>query len=337
MAIEWLRCGHHVYIVSTWRGSRAASIMLYHLLLQTVNTQQSSGVSHGQLHLLQYDLHDGEAVIKAVNDLSRAARGGKLYVITDEVESELRIKIFESFCNKLLTRVPSLHLWAAGCFPEHRPAGLQVKHLTRPLRSPPVVVKEDDQDLRITRGRDVDPYSERGVPDHTDDLSVTRLYHRGQGHSGDWPGDCVMCGREVASFLHSLRVGVKESSTTTSTTSTSTFGSTTPPCLQWRDVLVLSWRYVSDQSGVVTGLQEAGIPARVMEGEDIEDAVTARSDLVWVTNGPVYGLERKVVVCLEYSDFDSMSFTGFYRDSVCSPRLDLVSRSTSQLVIVSPD
>ncbi|PVD27365.1 hypothetical protein C0Q70_12522 [Pomacea canaliculata] len=87
MAIQWLRCGHHVYVVSTCWGSRAASIMLYHLLLQTVKTQQSAGVSIGQPHLLLYD--NCEDKEKAINDLSQAARGGSLYVIADEVSGNI--------------------------------------------------------------------------------------------------------------------------------------------------------------------------------------------------------------------------------------------------------
>ncbi|PVD22625.1 hypothetical protein C0Q70_18446 [Pomacea canaliculata] len=90
MAIQWLRCGHHVYVVSTWRGSRAACSMLYHLLLQTVKTQQSAGVSPGQPHLLLYDLVYDDDMKVAVNDLSQAATGGSLYVIADEVGSEWR-------------------------------------------------------------------------------------------------------------------------------------------------------------------------------------------------------------------------------------------------------
>ncbi|XP_025111950.1 uncharacterized protein LOC112574845 [Pomacea canaliculata] len=179
----------------------------------------------------------------------------------------------------------------------------------------------------ITEYRDVQLYSERGVPDHTDGPPVRRLYHRGQGHSGDRPGDCVTCGRDVASFLHSLRVGVTESCTTTSTTVTPTSGGTAPPCLQWRDVLVLYWDDVSDQSGVVKGLEELGIPVRVMKDADIEDVATARSDVVWVSRGDrVCGLERKVVVCLQDLRFDLYN----------SVRLHLMSRSTSQLVVVSP-
>ncbi|XP_025112911.1 uncharacterized protein LOC112575344 [Pomacea canaliculata] len=162
--------------------------------------------------------------------------------------------------------------------------------------------------------------TERGVADHTDGPPVTRLYHRGQGHSGDRPADCVTCGRDVASFLHSLRVGVTENVTTTATTVTSTNAATTPPCLQWRDVLVLYWYDISDDWGMVEGLQETGIPVQVMKDDDIEDVATACSDVVWVTSGEsVCGLERKVVVCLE-EDLNARFFS--------------MSRCTSQLVFV---
>ncbi|XP_025100546.1 uncharacterized protein LOC112567888 [Pomacea canaliculata] len=227
---------------------------------------------------------------------------------------------FHTVCDKLRTQVPDLHLWAASCFHGDAPDGWQVEYLTRPLRSPPAVVREVEQHEFITEENLVKPYSERGVPDHTDGPPVTRLYHRGQGHSGDRRGDCVTCGRDVASFLHSLRVGVTENVTTTATTVTSTNGGTTPPCLQWRDVLVLDSYNISDDSGMMKGLKEAGIPVRMMKDDDIEDVATARSDVVWVTSGQlVCGLERKVVVCLE--------------DNVLS-RFQSMSRCTSQLVIV---
>ncbi|XP_025111930.1 uncharacterized protein LOC112574828 [Pomacea canaliculata] len=309
--------------------------MLYHLLLQTVKTQQSAGVSPGQPHLLLYDLVYDDDMKVAVNDLSQAATGGSLYVIADEVGSEWRPSFmknsFKPFCYQLLTRIPRLHLWAASSFHGYEPAGWQAENLTRPLRSPPVVFRKVKQDEMFTSNIPVHPYSERGVADHTDGPPVIRLYHRGEGHSGDWPGDCVTCGREVASFLHSLRVGVTESGTT-STTVTPTSGGTTQPCLQWRDVLVLYWDDGRDNVGVVTGLQEAGIPVRVMKDADIEDVATARSHVVWVARGDrVRGLERKVVVCLEEAVTPGLLYD---RRSV---PFYLMSRCTSQLVIVSSD
>ncbi|XP_025087014.1 uncharacterized protein LOC112559807 [Pomacea canaliculata] len=321
MAIQWLLGGHPVYVVSTCKWSRAASIMMYHLLLKTVNTQMSAGVSHGQPYLLQYDLDDGEDVEKAVNDLSQEASGGSLYVIADEAGPDWMLRHFKTFCDKLLRQVSGLHLWAASCFFRDATSDdWQVEYLTRPLRSPPAVVKEVEKDRYIAEHHEVMKYKERGVPDHTDGPPVIRLYHLGQSHAGRRPLDCVTCGREVASFLHSLRVGATENITTTSR-----LDCTTPPCLQWRNVVVLCVVNVSENSGTVKGLKEAGIPVRVMKDEDIEDVATARSDVVWVTRGHyVRGLERKVVVCLVDVDVNA------------DVRLHFMSRCTSQLVIVSP-
>ncbi|XP_025114123.1 uncharacterized protein LOC112576088 [Pomacea canaliculata] len=346
MAIEWLRCGHHVYVISTWWGSRAACSMLYHLLLQTVKKQLAPEVLASQLHLLHVNLNGEEKVEKAVNDLSQAASGGSLYVLIDEIGHEdkafmeaTKMKHIQTFCEKLLAQVPRLHLWAASCYHKNCPPGWRVEYLTRPLRSPPAVVREIKKDTVITKGVSIKKYSERGVPDHTDGPPVTRVSHRGQGHSGHRPGDCVTCGREVASFLHSLRVGVTEINelTTVNTVTSTTCG--TPPCLQWRDVLVLNWGYFMF-SGMVTGLQEAGIPVRVMEDDDIEDVATARSDVVWVADGElVRGLERKVVVCLQY-DYRSLygdvtrSEASRLLAPVRSDSFHSISRCTSQLVIV---
>ncbi|XP_025112489.1 uncharacterized protein LOC112575119 [Pomacea canaliculata] len=204
MGIEWLRCGHHVYIVSSWKRSRAASIMLYHLLLQTVKTQQSAGVSPGQPHLLQYDFNDTKEVEKAVTDLSQEARERELFVLSDEAVHEYRSG-FHNFCNKLLTHVPCLHLWMASCYHGDAPADWKVEYLTRPLRSPPAVLREVRKSRNITKDGNVCEYSQRDVPDHTDGPPVKQLYHRGEGHSSSWLGDCVTCGREIAIFLHSLR------------------------------------------------------------------------------------------------------------------------------------
>ncbi|XP_025113394.1 uncharacterized protein LOC112575632 [Pomacea canaliculata] len=232
-----------------------------------------------------------------------------------------RTQHFQTFCDKLLTRVPHLHLWAASCFHGDAPTCWQVKYLTRPLRSPPAVIREVKKNGKLTV-RHVQPYSERGVPDHTDGPPVRRLYHRGLSHAGHRSVDCVTCGLDVVSFLRSLRVGVTEN-VTTSTTFISTSNGTATPCLQWRDVLVLYWDDVSDDSGVVKGLKEAGIPVRVMTDDDIEDVATARSDVVWVARGHrVCGLERKVVVCV-------VDVNDIY------DRLHFMSRCTSQLMIIS--
>ncbi|XP_025111721.1 uncharacterized protein LOC112574707 [Pomacea canaliculata] len=133
-----------------------------------------------------------------------------------------------------------------------------------------------------------------------------------------------------------------ENITPTSTAVTSTSGSTTPPCLQWKDVFVLYWYEGSENTGMVNKLQEAGIPVRVMKDDDIDDVATASSDVVWVAGGHrVRGLERKVVVCLGDPAFDSFRSERerhtpeLLHYNPGSARLDLMSRCTSQLVIIS--
>lgn len=115
---------------------------------------------------------------------------------------------FKTFCDKLLKEIPCLYFWAASCYHRHASSGWQVKCLTRPLRSPPAVTREVEQNEIMTVDRLVEPYDQRGVPDHTDGPPIVRLYHRGEGHERDCPVDCVTCGHEVASLLHSLGVGV---------------------------------------------------------------------------------------------------------------------------------
>ncbi|XP_025114278.1 uncharacterized protein LOC112576203 isoform X2 [Pomacea canaliculata] len=315
---QWLRCGHVVMIVSTGRWSRAVCCMLYHLL-------KTEEVTPGQLWLLQYDFTREDDVLQAVSDLLQAVKEGSLYIIADEAgykgSSE---KVFPAVFEAKLGQVPRLHLWAANCYHKNIPPGWQVEYLTRPLRFPPAVVREVEQDNEITGDRTVHEYSERGVPDHTDGPPVKRLYHEGDGHSGESPNECVACGREVGSFLHSLCIGVPVKAQTSSTTVIPNGGDATPPGLQWRDVLVLSLDDPSAYSGMVTGLISAGIPVQVMTDDDTEDVAMARSDVVWAAGGDrVRGLERKVVVCLQ---------TGGG-----SVRLLNMSRCTSQLVIVFPN
>lgn len=116
---------------------------------------------------------------------------------------------FQTFCEKLLARVPGLHLWAASCYTDNAPDGWQLEYFTRPLRFPSVVAREVAMANEITRFRVVKTYNQQGVPDHRDGPPVKILYHRRQGHFHGSIIDCIECGREVASFLHSLRIGVQ--------------------------------------------------------------------------------------------------------------------------------
>lgn len=83
-----------------------------------------------------------------------------------------------------------------------------MKVLTIPIRSPPNVVKEVEQDESITRSYEVKPYSERDVTDRTDGPPVINVRHRGPDHPGNWPMGCTKCSCEVAKILRSLHQGV---------------------------------------------------------------------------------------------------------------------------------
>lgn len=107
--------------------------------------------------------------------------------------------------------VDDLHLWAANCYSLFPPRDWQVVELTRPLRSPPAVVREVERDTEIARHHDVLPYSRShfpAFPAFTDGPLVKRLYHK--DHSKKHISDCVTCGQNIASFLlKSLRVTAK--------------------------------------------------------------------------------------------------------------------------------
>lgn len=116
---------------------------------------------------------------------------------------------FKHFCDKLLRQVPDLHLWVASFYHGRVPPAWQEKSLTRPLRSPPAVVREVAKDRRIGSNCDVLPYSQRAVPDHTQGPSVRWIRHQGHGHTESADRDCELCGQEVVSFLKSLRLGAQ--------------------------------------------------------------------------------------------------------------------------------
>ncbi|XP_025102543.1 uncharacterized protein LOC112569087 isoform X2 [Pomacea canaliculata] len=208
MAMEWLRRGSDTRIVSTCRESRAACSMLRHLLQQTVTSLPSDPLPPGQVHLLQYDFQTEDIVKRAVDELVQAAGAGPLHVIIDEAGPDDRYDHFQLFCKELLTRVPSLHLWAASCYHGHAPADWPVEYLTRPLRFPPAVARQVEQDTDMKVSRRVRTYSRRSVPDVTDGPPVTVRLHKGQGHSMHEPAsNCERCGQDLADFLSTLGVG----------------------------------------------------------------------------------------------------------------------------------
>ncbi|XP_025111877.1 uncharacterized protein LOC112574797 [Pomacea canaliculata] len=288
---EWLLQGKKVFVLSTWKKSLAVCTMLHYQLQLTTNVQP------GQLRFLQYDFEDKKDRDKALSDLSQESNGELLYVIADEAGPDKSGKesLFRTFCDKLLKKVPDLHLWAASCYSRHTHDKWKVKDLTRPLRCPPVVRREVEQDRAMTKDFSVLQYGDRRAPDFTDGPRLKRITHK--GHGPGRPVNCVQCGREVISFLHNhLRVGVEMS------------GPSAPPALRWKDVVVLYRENVSEEFGIVKAFHDQKIRHRLMKNdtkdmEIVKDMATATKNVVWVTDGDLFrGLERKVVVSVEVFD-----------------------------------
>lgn len=95
---------------------------------------------------------------------------------------------------------------------------------------------------------------------------------------------------------------------------------------------MLTWFVIKENSNLVKELRNAGIPARLMKDDDVEDVATARSNVVWVADGDrLRSLERKIVVCLQGDQY--VIWDPVYE---CE-RLSWMSRCTTHLAIVSPN
>ena len=108
----------------------------------------------------------------------------------------------------LTGRVTHLYLWCAGVVHTAIPPALQEEIFTTPLRSAPAVLRQVQPALGVWSSvGHILGYSDSGLPAPGDGPSVVRLYHRGDGHTGDHPVDCVQCGHNVAARLSRLGVG----------------------------------------------------------------------------------------------------------------------------------
>lgn len=76
MAIEWLRKGHRVYIVSTCHESLTACRMLFFLVQQRCGTAD-------RLRLVEYSLETGPELAKALDDM-KGKEDDALHIIADE-------------------------------------------------------------------------------------------------------------------------------------------------------------------------------------------------------------------------------------------------------------
>ncbi|XP_070202675.1 uncharacterized protein [Littorina saxatilis] len=243
---------------------------------------------------------------------------------------------------RLAQQVPHLYLWCAGTNNCDIPPALQTQVFTVPLRSAPAVLREIQPVIHRFKVHD---YSDSGVPAPGDGLSVIRLSHHGNAHTGRWPLDCAQCGQDIAAVLRRLGVGRSAANS--------------PSRLSYRDVFVLTrsgdiqedvtdeaGRVTSPASGVVQGLKDAGVPVSVLGDQDwrhnrarweraVQDVAVAATDTVTVAlYSYVTGLERRVVAVLQdrgqYDDDEGRT------DEVIDlhDRLIAVSRCTTQLITV---
>ncbi|XP_025101013.1 uncharacterized protein LOC112568121 isoform X2 [Pomacea canaliculata] len=331
-AAEWIRGGHEVHVLSTWEKSRLASSILYHFLLtvSTQNKNQTEPEHADRVRLHHFDFWRGKDEKKALNYFKElSTKKGCLYIVADEVGPDYSWPDthFQNFCLKLKEAVPDLHLWAASCTHEVvPPSGWHLEILTRPLRCPPVVVREVEQEKAIFQVGRIQRYEQVWGSTHSEGPPVKTLCHKGHGHSDNGPLQCRQCGTNLARYLKkSLRVGA--------TTARNPSGGTppfvaSPPSLRYKDVLILCVEAAWDTCGLIQGLADEGVPVKVMKESDTDDVATATSDVVWVADvDHVRGLEKKVVVCVGRD----------YVGQATQVRLHGPSRCSSQLVwLISP-
>ncbi|XP_070199041.1 uncharacterized protein [Littorina saxatilis] len=343
--VRWLRQGHDVHVISTRYATRAVSTSITQQLEMSLSAGPTPSLTPGSVSYHLYDIFNREGdVDQAVTDLVASVKNGHLHVLIDEVSFDSRVKRgsrHTRLVTRLAQRVPHLYLWCAGVHNTEIPPALQTQVFTVPLRSAPAVLREIQPVIHRFAVHD---YSDSGVPAPGDGLSVIRLSHHGNAHTGRWPVDCAQCGQDIAVELRRLGVGRSVANS--------------PSRLSYRDVFVLTrsgdlhddvtdeaGRVTSPASGVVQGLKDAGVPVSVLGVQDflhnrarwegaVQDVAVAATDTVTVAfYGWVTGLERRVVAVLQgrHQD-DDAGWTDEETDR--GDRLEAVSRCTTQLITV---
>lgn len=108
----------------------------------------------------------------------------------------------KKFSERIKSKDSNLHLWAAGFSFSDVPEGWEQKHLTTPLRSPPVVLKEIMKQKSIGLRRYENPLKS----DTNEGPKIIEIDH--QSHTGGSIKECVECGREIGKVLYNLRKGI---------------------------------------------------------------------------------------------------------------------------------
>ncbi|KAK7107741.1 hypothetical protein V1264_015606 [Littorina saxatilis] len=332
-AEQWLKNGHDVHVISMYGESLAASLFMFHSLQAKCETKRH------KIHLHEYQLRNEgtDDMVKAVDELAACAQDGRLYVIVDEVDGSG----FKPFCDKMVSRVRSLHLWAAHIYHTFTPQHFTEFALAVPLRTPSAVTREIQRCDFIQKFGLVNKFEQNIYP-HTDGPLIRELRHQGPDHPDDvMPRDCEVCGTQLASVLMELHVGGSVQTTKQTSESES------PEPLKYRDVFLLSLKGFDDcgtdekemetkACGIIKGLLQSRIPVTVLP----DTTTRSRERLLYevtTMQGPdrviatspqcVFGLERKIVAWVQPAPSDTLT-EQFDRLLACS-------RTSGQLITIT--
>ncbi|XP_070207994.1 uncharacterized protein [Littorina saxatilis] len=342
--LRWLLQGHDVQVVSTRYSTRAVNSMITELLERYRGLDPTLSPRRSVMSYRQYNIYRENVVKK----LLAHVKDGSLFILLDEVDfSGGAGQRHRKLVKRLTDKVPRLHLWAACVQHTNIPSELHHEQFTSPLRCAPAVLREIKKELQKVP-QQVANYGDSIAHSPSDGPSVIRLSHHGNAHTGQWPVDCIQCGKDIAAKLRHLRVGSCVKTVPDS-----------PPSLKYSDVFILTrsselhddvrdnnGNVTSQASGVVIGLRAEGlVPVRVLPQQDPNMdkdrwvravhymAIAAHNRIIVTHYGAVQGLERPVVVVLQGRTMCADDLRSD-NDIDVADRLDAYSRCTTQLIVV---
>ncbi|XP_025113005.1 uncharacterized protein LOC112575385 [Pomacea canaliculata] len=338
---RWMSEGHEVHVVSLWQTSLAASSMLCEVLGKKTNSshrEEGSQAPQGRVVPMAFDLKRDNVkdIVRSIKD--KPVQKGALFILCDEVEHDGGNTLFIYFCEKLLKKVPTLHLWYASCFTENSTTNWQVKVLIRPISCPPVILKEK-QLSGVTEFYKIPNWAlDSNTRTPTEGPPIKYVYHGGEEHSEGDPQGCQSCLEELIRYLQPLFMGkaplTSEAASIAISTSIGTGSPVSELRLDDKDMMVLTESDVKENVTFVTLLRKFGFKTKLIKEPPTESALKDTSECVLIANGKyVHGIKRKVVVFLEKALTKSKSKKPV-KPSDSLNRVRCVTSCTSQLIWV---
>lgn len=112
-----------------------------------------------------------------------------------------------SVCEKLVEKVPNLHLWYASCFHSNLPKAWTGKVIAKPISVPPAILHEKEVLQAATNCQIYEWLLNSRIQPPTEGPAVKHVLHYGVGHSAGDPHDCDTCSTQVVTYLQSLITG----------------------------------------------------------------------------------------------------------------------------------